>query len=40
MRIALLTTWVVLTGPPTSAATKITVAEAIWEVKPWMGRIL
>ena len=33
----MLTTWVVLTGPPASEAPRITAAEANCEVKPWIG---
>jgi hypothetical protein len=35
-----LITWVVETGPPISAALKITRAEETLEQKPWTGRIL
>ena len=35
-----LTTWVVLTGPPTSEAPKMTAADVTWLLKPWTGRIL
>src|SRR5512137_61473 len=35
-----LTTWVVETGPPTSEAPRMTIAEASWEENPSTGRIL
>jgi len=38
--MAELTTCVVLTGPPTSEALKITAADASWEANPSTGRIL
>ena len=39
-RMAELTTWVVLTGPPSNAALMITTVDVTWEVKPCTGRIL
>ena len=38
--IAELTTWVVLTGPPTKEAAMITNPELNCEAKPWTGRTL
>ena len=38
--MAELTTWVVLTGPPSRAAPRITVADVTWALKPCTGRIL
>jgi hypothetical protein len=38
--IDILTTCVVLTGPPNMEAVTITSADANWEAKLWMGLIL
>ena len=38
--MAVLTTWVVDTGPPMADAARITPADVIWASRAWMGRTL